>query len=86
MFLANLFKHLWAESLKHEAKLKQTGLHGKFKSNPHRVKKGWKYVQTLDYCTFRLCKVVQSNSTKFHKVVEDIMGMKGYEDDVLAQM
>jgi len=86
MFLANLFKHLRAESVEHEAKLKLACLHGKFESNPHLSKKGWKFVQTIDYRTFRLCKVVQGNSAKFHKVVEDVMGMPGYEEDILASM
>ena len=69
MFLANLFKHLRAESVEHEAKLKLAGLHGKFEPNPHLSKKGWRFVQTFDYRTFRPCKVVQGNSAKFHKVV-----------------
>ena len=56
MFLANLFKHLRAESVEHQAKLALAGLHGKFESHPRLTKKGWKYVQTLDYSTFRLCK------------------------------
>ena len=86
MFLANLFKHLRAESVEHEAKLELAGLHGKMESNPHLSKKGWRFVQTFDYRTFRLCKVVQGNSAKFHKVVEDVMGMPGYEEDILASM
>ena len=43
-------------------------------------------MQTLDYCTFRLCKVVQGNSAKFHKVVEDVMGIPGYEEEILASV
>ena len=86
MFLANLFKHLRAESVEHQAKLALAGLHGKFESHPRLTKKGWKYVQTLDYRTFRLCKVVQGNSAKFHKLVEDVMSQPGYEEDTLAHM
>ena len=28
----------------------------------------------------------QGNSAKFHKVVEDVVGMPGYEEDILASM
>ena len=69
-----------------KSKLKLACLHGKFESNQHLSKKGWRFVQTFDYSTFRLCKVVQGNSAKFHKVVEDVMGMPGYEEDILASM
>ena len=47
MFLANLFKHLRAESEEASAKLKLAGLSGKFESNPQLSKKGWKYVQGI---------------------------------------
>ena len=80
MFLANRFKHLHAESVKHEAKLNLSSLHGKFESNMHLSKKGW------NYHTYLLCKVMQGNREKLHKVVEEVMGMLGYEEDILAQM
>ena len=41
------FKHLRAESLDHEAKLKLTGLHGKFELNPHLSKKGWNFIMEV---------------------------------------
>ena len=84
MFLANLFKHLRAESEEAAAKLRLAGLSGKFESNPQLSKKGWKYVQGLDHRTFRMCKVVQGNSTKFHNLVEEVMCLPGYENDILA--
>ena len=84
MFLANLFKHLRAESEEAAAKLRLAGHSGKFESNPQLSKKGWKYVQGLDHRTFRMCKVVQGNSTKFHNLVEEVMSLPGYENDILA--
>ena len=84
MFLGNLFKHLRAESEEACAKLRLAGLSGKFESNPQLSKKGWKYVQGLDHRTFRMCKVVQGNSTKFHNLVEEVMCLPGYENDILA--
>jgi len=36
MFLANLFKHLRAESVEHQAKLNLAGLHGKFEPQGKR--------------------------------------------------
>ena len=54
----------------------QTGwLSGKFESNPQLSKKGWNYVQGLDHRTFRMCKVVQGNSTKFHNLVHELAGV-----------
>ena len=43
-------------------------------------------MQTLNYRNFLLCKAVQGNSLKFHKVVEEVKGMQGYEEDILPQM
>ena len=70
MFLANLFKHICAESEEAAAKLRLAGLSGKFESNPQLSKKGWKYVQGLDHRTFRMCKEVAGNSRKFHNLVD----------------
>ena len=43
-------------------------------------------MQAVDYRTFRLCKVVQGNSKKFHDLVAAVMSVPEHEQDTMVQM